>query len=84
MKISDLKVLGAKEVFVETNTDSLRHISREWDKEQFIAEFGDVEIILNPSYPWKGQKVYSVPSFAERRAAYSASKAKECAIWGCE
>lgn len=84
MKISDLKVLGAETVFVETNTDSLRHISREWDKDQFIAEFGDVEIVLNTSHPWKGRKVYSVPAFAESRKAYSEAKAKECAIWGCE
>jgi hypothetical protein len=81
MKMSEL-ILNGEEHHIETPMDSYRVVKSIWDKTQFILDYGDVEIVRQE----KGSLPipYAVPAFAERRKGYSASKAIECAKWGCE
>jgi len=59
-------------------TDALRHVSNPKAAADFIANFGDVEIVLNTEYSprWK------VPAFAEGRAEYGKLKQAYCDQFG--
>lgn len=58
---------------VETTSDSLRMIGNERHAQQYIDQFGDVEIVLDEEYnTWK------VPAFAEQREEYCDAKQKYC------
>ena len=61
------------------NTDAQRYVSSDKAATDFIAEFGDVEIVLDEKYGH-----YAVSAFAESRKRYSDAKAIDCARWGCE
>jgi len=84
MKVSEIELTGG-EIRVATRTDAYRvfvgnrHNDQAWHRDNYIAEYGDVEVEYDSEY-----NVWRVPAFAEERAAYSASKAIDCANWGCE
>ena len=64
---------------VETKTDSLRMVANERHAQQYIDQFGDVEIVLDEKYnTWK------VPVFAEKQASYSDAKQRYCDQHGSE
>ena len=58
-------------------TDAQRYVSSVESAAKFIAEFGDVEIVLDEYYGH-----YAVPAFAEGRAEYSKLKGEVLASWG--
>ena len=59
-------------------TDALRYVSNPKAAADFVANFGDVEIVLNTEYSprWK------VPAFAEGRAEYGKLKQAYCNQFG--
>ena len=84
MKVSDLKFtkkmrenawLGHR--IQMPKTDAQRYVSSIDAVRKFIAEFGDVEIVLNEKYGH-----YAVPAFAEGRAEYSKLKQAYCNQFG--
>ena len=60
-------------------TDAQRYVSSIDAVRKFIAEFGDVEIVLDEKYGH-----YAVPAFAESRKEYSKLKQAHCEKWGSE
>lgn len=80
MKASELSTEGTP--YVETDTDSLLHWN-EIGKRNFIAKYGDIELFLDESQPFK-RKYYRVPSLDAKRNEYMKAKTRDCAIWGCE
>ena len=58
-------------------TDAQRYVSSTKAAADFIAEFGDVEIVHNEKYGH-----YAVPAFAEGRAEYSKLKQAYCDQFG--
>ena len=64
---------------VETRTDAHQILLTESHRAAYVAEYGNVEVEYNAEY-----KYWRVPAFAAEVAAYTAAKAKDCAIWGCE
>ena len=84
MKVSDLKFtkkmrenawLGHR--IQMPKTDAQRYVSSIDAVRKFIAEFGDVEIVLDQKYGH-----YAVPAFAEGREAYSKLKQAYCNQFG--
>ena len=64
---------------VETTSDSLRMVANERHAQQYIDQFGDVEIVLDEKYnTWK------VPVFAEQRKEYCDAKQRYCEQHGSE
>jgi hypothetical protein len=78
MKVSDL-VLDGREYAIQTKTDAYRLVRSELSRDNYIAEFGDVDIVPGHTENW-----YVVPAHAEVVAEYVAAKARACEIWGCE
>jgi hypothetical protein len=58
-------------------TDAQRYVSSIDAVREFIAKFGDVEIVLDQKYGH-----YAVPAFAEGREAYSKLKQAYCNQFG--
>ncbi len=58
-------------------TDAQRYVSSDKAAADFIAEFGDVEIVLDEKYGH-----YAVPAFAESREEYSKIKQAYCEQYG--
>jgi len=84
MKISDLEF--TTEMSTSTwaghrvempKTDALRYVSSDKAATDFIAEFGDVEIVLNEKYGY-----YAVPAFKAERDEYSKLKQAYCDQFG--
>ena len=59
------------------NQDAHRLFTNDFNKNSFIEDYGDVEIVKD------GDK-WRVPEFEESRKAYCAYKAKVIAKWGSE
>lgn len=64
---------------VETTSDSLRMVANERHAQQYIDQFGDVEIVFDAKY-----KSWKVPAFAEQRKEYCDLKQAHCERWGSE
>ena len=80
MKLSEVNITQMlKGIRVETTTDALRNLREYQQVDNYIADFGDVEVEYDETY-----KVYRVPAFAERIAKYSEAKQIDCNRWGCE
>ena len=80
MKLSEVNITQMlKGIRVETTTDALRNLREYQQVDNYIADFGDVEVEYDETY-----KVYRVPAFAERIARYSEAKQIDCNRWGCE
>ena len=81
MRVSDLQPAKypASPAVENPNSDSDSLFTDEFNKNSFIEENGDVEIVWNERY-----KFWSVPAFAESRAAYGIAKQRACDTWGCE
>ena len=60
-------------------TDAQRYVSSDKAATDFIAEFGDVEIVLNEKYGH-----YAVPAFKVERDEYCKLKQAHCERWGSE
>ena len=61
-------------------TDALRIVSNPKAATNFIAEFGDVEIVLNTEYSPR----WEVPAFKTERDEYCKLKQAHCERWGSE
>ena len=61
------------------NSDAYRLFTNDFNKNSFIEDYGDVEIVWNEQY-----KHWEVPAFAEGREAYGIAKQRACETWGCE
>lgn len=59
------------------NTDAILDITCNQNVQYFVEKFGDVEVV-------QSRNRFNVPAFAAGRESYSAAKAADCAIWGCE
>jgi len=81
MRVSDLQPAKypASPAVENPNSDSDSLFTDEFNKNSFIEENGDVEIVWNERY-----KFWAVPAFAEGRAAYGKAKQRACETWGCE
>jgi len=66
-------------VQIETKTDAYRYIMNDWQKSNYIEEFGNVGVEYDAEY-----NVWRVPEFKEEIAEYSKMKMAECRRWGCE
>ena len=81
MRVSDLQPAAyPQSPSVENpNSDSHRLFTNDFNKNSFIEENGDVEIVWNERY-----KYWEVPAFAEGRAEYCKLKRAHCERWGSE
>ena len=61
-------------------TDALRYVSNPKAATDFIANFGDVEIVLNTEYSPR----WEVPAFKTERDEYCKLKQAHCERWGSE
>ena len=61
-------------------TDALRYVSNPKAATDFIANFGDVEIVLNTEYSPR----WEVPAFKVERDEYCKLKQAHCERWGSE
>ena len=61
-------------------TDALRIVSNPKAAADFIANFGDVEIVLNTEYSPR----WEVPAFKTERDEYCKLKQAHCERWGSE
>ncbi len=64
---------------IETPTDATRCVSTEWDREQYIADFGDQELVYDAR-----RDTYRVPAFKAIIDTYTAAKMRACDRYGCE
>ena len=64
---------------VEGNTDAYHILSNQFQLDQYIARFGNVEVVYDAEW-----KVYRVPSLNAKRSEYETKKTIDCAKWGCE
>tara|TARA_Y100000356_G_scaffold57775_1_gene46821 strand:- start:22 stop:282 length:261 start_codon:yes stop_codon:yes gene_type:complete len=81
MRVSDLQPAAyPQSPSVELpNQDAHRLFTNDFNKNSFIEDYGDVEIVWNEQY-----KHWEVPAFAEGREAYGIAKQRACETWGCE
>ena len=64
---------------VEGDTDANHILSNQFQLDQYVARFGNVEVVWDDDWT-----VYRVPSLDAKRNLYCEAKAKDCARWGCE
>jgi hypothetical protein len=62
---------------VHTTTDANRVLHEQDSFDNYIEQFGDVEVVYDEKY-----RVYRVPAFKEQRDRYCAAKAESCRRWG--
>ncbi len=81
MRVSDLQPAAYPQSpsVEKPNSDAHALFTNDFNKTSFIEANGDVEIVWNERY-----KFWSVPAFAESRAAYGIAKQRACDTWGCE
>ena len=75
IKVSEI-VLPAR---IETRTDAYRCLHNEHQRENYVIVHGNVECKYDSRFD-----VYRVPALKEQIARYTAAKAADCAVWGCE
>ena len=64
---------------VEGDTDAYHILSNQFQLDQYIARFGNVEVVYDEEW-----KVYRVPSLNAKRREYETKKTIDCAKWGSE
>jgi len=79
MRVTEIRLTGEFYKRIETTTDAIRLVRNEEDRARYIEEFGNVVVRYDADF-----KVYRVEEFNEQREAFTAAKARDCAIWGCE
>ena len=78
MLVSEINITDeTKRIAVETTTDAQRLVYNEYQREQYIAEFGD-NVVKYDSY----YKVYRVPALQPQRISYINAKANYCSKYG--
>jgi hypothetical protein len=79
-RVSEINITDEPQfISVETTTDAQRLIYNEYHREQYIAEFGDVEVEYDEYY-----KRYRVAAHKLQRDSFIAAKAAHCTKWGSE
>ena len=63
----------------QPNSDAYALFTNDFNKNSFIEDYGDVEIVWNERY-----KHWEVPAFAESRKAYCDAKRRYCEQHGSE
>ena len=77
-RVSEINITGEPQfISVETTTDAQRLIYNEYHREQYIAEFGDVEVEYDEYY-----KRYRVAAHKVERDSFIAAKANYCTKYG--
>jgi hypothetical protein len=80
MLVSEINITDeTKRVAVETTTDAQRLLYNEYQRKQYIAEFGNVEVEYDTYY-----KKYTVSAHKLQRDSFIAAKAEDCRRWGSE
>ena len=80
MLVSEINITDeTKRVAVETTTDAQRLLYNEYQRKQYIAEFGNVEVEYDAYY-----KKYTVSAHKLQRDSFIAAKAEDCRRWGSE
>ena len=79
INLPDRRVPLRHKIRVEGDTDAHYILSNQFQLDQYIARFGNVEVVYDEEW-----KVYRVPSLDEKRNLYCEVKAIDCARWGCE
>ena len=80
MRVSELQPAAyPQSPAVELPNDAHRLFTNEFNKNSFIENYGDVEIVWNERY-----KHWEVPAFAESRKAYGDAKQRYCEQHGSE
>ncbi len=77
MKVSEITL--TKTTRVEGDTDAYYILSNQFQLDQYVARFGNVEVVWDDKW-----NVYRVPALADKIARYSKAKSIDCAKWGCE
>jgi hypothetical protein len=82
MKASQIN--PSKDATIQTRTDARRCLTTQWALDQWIAEYGDCDVVYttNAQYPQYGH--YAVPSLKDAIDEYSAAKQIDCDRYGCE
>jgi len=78
MKVSEIQV-GPDAQIEKRNDDAFRVLYNEIQKEMYIEEFGNVDVVYDAKF-----NVYRVPSFAESIARHNYFVNLHCAEYGCE
>ena len=73
MKASEIPIKAGSKV--QTRTSSHRFVDNQWRLNDYVEEFGDVEVVLVDG-------VYTVPEFAESIAKYNERAAADVKRWG--
>ena len=79
MKDIPLPIHVSRGIQIETKTDAYQVVWNEYSLQMYLESFGDVEVEWDNKY-----KVYRVPAFRAEIEKYTAVKAAQCKIWGCE
>jgi hypothetical protein len=78
MKVSEIQA-GPKAQIEKRNCDAFRVLYNETQKEIYIAEFGNVDVVYDAKF-----NVYRVPSFAESISQHNHFISLHCDAYGCE
>ena len=79
MKDIPLPIPVSRGIQIETKTDAYQVVWNEYSLQMYLESFGDVEVECDSEW-----KVYRVPAFRDEIEKYTAVKAAQCKIWGCE
>ena len=77
MKVNEINL--PDKIRVEGDTDAYHIPSKQFQLDQYVARFGNVEVVYDAEW-----KVYRVPSLDAKRNMYCEIKANHCARWGSE
>ena len=64
---------------VESDTDAYHILSNQFQLDQYISRFGNVEVVWDDEWT-----VYRVPRLDAKRSEYETKKARVCPRWGSE
>ena len=78
MKVAEIQV-GPKVQIEKKYDDCFRVLYNEQQKEMYISEFGNVDVVYDAKH-----NVYRVSEFSETIASYNRYKTIDCNRWGCE
>lgn len=78
MKVSEIQA-GLKVQIEKKNSDTFRVLYNETQKEIYVSEFGNVDVVYDEKY-----NVYRVPAFAIGIAEYNKVVNHHCKQYGCE
>ena len=79
------QITPGKNVEIQTRTDARRILTTQWALDQWIAEYGDCDVVYttHSDYPQWGY-YYLVPSLQDQINRFREGKEKAMARYGCE